>query len=217
MKTITDIVGSTTITPTTAIDLDQRGRDVHKQMMADYRCSYFRSNCPIDYLDFNVEYPSLQTNRRQIEEILNWKENPVGILATGSTGTGKTRAMFALCKRLIQDEAKEVAIWPAKKFFYQLESNVRYGHDEAGEFIKCVAHKKILFIDDYGQESVLANKQDWATGWFFKLLDIRVGNRLPLLMTTNLTAEQIASRSQNTTGAPLLRRLIESSKPIKFI
>jgi len=217
MKTITEIIGSTTITTTAAIDLDQRGREFNKQAMANHRDSYFISNCPKDYLEFDVEYSSLQTNRKQIEEILNWKENPVGILATGSTGTGKTRAMFALCKRLLRDEGKEVAIWPAKDFFYQLESYVKYGHDEAGEFIKRLANKKILFIDDYGQESVLANKQDWATGWFFRLLDIRVGNRFPLLMTTNLTAEQITFRSQNTTGAPLLRRLIELSKPIKFI
>ena len=125
--------------------------------------------------------------------------------------------MFALCKRLIQDEAKEVAIWPAKKFFYQLESNVRYGHDEAGEFIKCVAHKKILFIDDYGQESVLANKQDWATGWFFRLLDIRIGARLPLLMTTNMTAKQMTEGASDLSGNPFIRRVLELSKPIKFL
>lgn len=217
MKTITEIIGSELFAADNGIDLDQRGRDYHKKAMDDHRNDYFKANCPIDYLKFDLEHPKLQTNRKQIEEILNWQENPVGILATGLSGKGKTRSMFALCKRMICDEAKEVAIWPAKEFFYQLESNVRYGRDEAGEFIKRVANKKILFIDDYGQESVLANKQDWATGWFFKLLDIRVGNRLPLLMTTNLNAEQIALRSQNTTGAPLLRRLIESSKPIKFI
>lgn len=217
MKTITEIIGSELVAADKGIDLDQRGRDYHKKAMNDHRNDYFKANCPIDYLKFDLEHPTLQTNRKQIEQILNWQENPVGILATGSSGKGKTRAMFALCKRLICDQEKEVAIWPAKEFFYQLESNVRYGHDEAGEFVKRVAHKKILFIDDYGQESVLANKQDWATGWFFRLLDIRIGARLPLLMTTNMTAKQMTEGASDLSGNPFIRRVLELSKPIKFL
>jgi len=203
--------------PTEAIDLDARAEAFYADAVLRTRTLYFEGNCPRDFREFDADRPEIQINREQINRVMAWKPAQLGILASGETGRGKTRSMFALCKRLLCEEGKDVAIWHAKDFFAELEGNVRFGRDEAGDFVRRVAMRPILFIDDYGQEAVAANKQEWATGWFFRLLDIRIGNRLPLLMTTNMTAKQMAAGARDITSDPLIRRLLELAEPIKFL
>lgn len=203
--------------PSEPIDLDARAEEFRADAIMRTRRLYFEGNCPPDFREFNPDRPEIQANRAQINSVLAWRVNPRGILASGETGRAKTRSMFALCKRLLCEEGKDVAMWHAKDFFAELESNVRYGRDEAGCFVRRLAERSVLFIDDYGQEAVATNKQEWATGWFFRLLDLRIGNRLPLLMTTNMTAKQMAAGARDITGDPLIRRLLELAEPVKFV
>lgn len=125
--------------------------------------------------------------------------------------------MFALCRRLLCEEGRDVGIWHAQDFFSALQGEIRYGRDEADGFIKRIAARRVLFIDDYGQQAVQSNREEWARGWFFRLLDLRVSAGLPLLMTTNLSAGQLASDSTDIKGDPLLRRLLDLAEPVKFI
>lgn len=217
-QTLAEILAlPTNPTPATLEEIEARADSYTLDAILRTRRDYFAANCPRDYHEFDQCRPELQANRAQIEQVMAW--NPTtgkGIVASGETGRGKTRSMFALCKRLLCDEGKDVAIWHAKDWFYELESNMRYGKDEAGDFVKRTAARPILFIDDYGQEAVTANRQDWAQGWFFRLLDLRIGNRLPLLITTNLTAKQMAESSRDIAAHPLIRRILEIAEPIKF-
>ena len=205
--------------PSEPIDLDARGEAYLQDAILQSRRAYFHSNCPRAYLDFDPSHKEIQQNRAQIDRVLAWRYETCdgrGILASGPTRRGKTRAMYALCKRLLCEEGRDVGMWHAKDWFTELQSCVRYGHDEAGSFVKRTAERRILFFDDYGQEAILRNREDWATGWFFRLLDLRIGNRLPVLMTTNLTSQQMADNTSDVTSDPLVRRLIDCAKPEKF-
>jgi len=214
--TASDIIASIPA-PTEDIDLDARGEAYRADAILRDRRSYFAANCPRAYLDFDPDFPAIQRNRPQINQVGKWQFGAVGILASGETALGKTRSMFALCRRLMCDEGRDVAIWHAKDWFSELQANVRYGNDEAASFVKRTAERPILFIDDYGQEAILRNREEWATGWFFRMLDMRIGNQLPVLMTTNLTARQMAEGGRDVTGSPLVRRLLELAEPVKFL
>jgi len=202
------------------VDFDARGAAYTQAAILESRRAYFAARCPKKYVDFNPDHEAIQANRAQIDQVLEWKFGPKGILTAGPTRRGKTRAMFALCRRLLCEEARDVAIWHAQDFFAELQMQVRFGRDEAGDFIKRQANRPVLFIDDYGQEAVKANAEEWAQGWFMRLLDIRVGNGLPLLITTNLTAQEmgwgVASVSTEVASNPLLRRMLDLAKPVKF-
>jgi len=200
-------------------DIEARADSYLADAIARTRRDYFFANCPKDYREFDICRPELQGNRAQLARLLSWRPNEgegKGLIASGETGRGKTRAMFALCRRLLCEEARDVAIWHAKDWFFELEQNLRYGKDEASDFVRRTAARKILFIDDYGQEAIAANRQEWAQGWFFRLLDLRIGNRLPLLITTNLGAKQMAEGSREISAHPLIRRILELAEPIKF-
>jgi DNA replication protein DnaC len=201
---------------TAEVDMDVRAAEFLDGAIRKSRTDYFTANCPPQYRHFDIEHAGIQRNRPQLERVLDWRFGPRGLLAAGPTNQGKTRAMFALCKRLLCEEAIDVGIWHAQDFFSALQGEVRFGRDDAEGFIKRVAARRVLFIDDYGQQAVQANREEWARGWFFRLLDLRVSAGLPLLVTTNLRAEQLAADPSDLKGDPLVRRLLDLAEPVKF-
>jgi len=172
--------------------------------------------CPDLLKSSDWSHARLAPFRAQIDRVLGYKFAPKGILASGPTGRGKTRSMWALMRRLAVEDGYDVRYWSSKDWFCVLQEQVRYGRDEARGWVDAIARRQILFIDDLGQEAVQANREDWAQGWLFRLLDIRVGLGLPLFVTTNLTSTDMVSRAGSVRGDPLVRRLMDLCEPVKF-
>lgn len=203
--------------PSPWMDFDRRAERFKRAAILRSRRAYYLSRRPPSCAYFDINHKDLQPWKKQIDHILNWKVNPKGLIASGKTGRGKTRAMFWLCKRLLCKEGVDVAIWNAQEFFAELQLNLRFGRDEAGDFVKRQAARPVLFIDDYGQDAVKAGNEEWAQGWFLRLLDMRLGNGLPLLMTTNQTAQEICGNVREVSSHPLVRRLTELAEGVRFV
>lgn len=217
VATVGEVIGDEYATPTVDFNADANAEAFLADAILRTRKAYFEHNTPSDFKEFDPSHPSIQKNRAQIDKVLAWKAGGrVGLLVAGDTGKGKSRAVYALCKRLLCEDGVDVCIWRAKDFFAELESFVRYGRDESLDFVKRVASRRVLFIDDFGQEAMQASRQDWARGWFFDLLDRRLSNGLPLLMTTNLTAKQLADGSDYRESA-FVRRLTDCAEPVRFL
>lgn len=185
-------------------------RDAEKQ---------FELDCPVGLRNSDWNHPGIATNRSVIERVMQWQPGPKGLLLSGPTGRGKTRATFALYRRLLVDELRDARFYFAGDFFNKLQGEVQYGRDDAAGWISATAARPILILDDLGQQAMLTARADWAEAWFFSLLDRRLSNRLPLIVSTNLPATEIAG---STSGAavrqePLLRRLLELCEVVKFV
>ncbi len=139
-----------------------------------------------------------------------------GILASGPTYRGKSRAMWALMHRLQVTEGRRVSFFTAADFFAKLNEQVSYGRDDARLWVDGVARLPLLFIDDLGQEAVIASRAEWARQWFFALLDTRRAHSLPLFATTNLPSTQMAQDRASVNGDPLITRLLDVCEPVKF-
>jgi DNA replication protein DnaC len=163
----------------------------------------------------NWQHAELARSDGQIRKILGWSDSRVGLLASGPSGLGKSRAMWALMLKLAK-RGKEIRYFTASEFFSDMQARVNYGRDDAGAWIKAVAGVPIVFIDDLGQEAMQTSKQDWAKSWFFQFLDMRSGKGLPLFVTTNMSARDMADGMGDLRGHPLLRRLLMVSDPVKF-
>lgn len=162
--------------------------------------------------------PCFDLNREQIERVRNWTASSKGLLVSGPTGKGKTRSVFELFRRLACEEGRDVRFYHASDWFGKLHEQHSYGRDDARGWVEAVAHRPIVILDDLGQEAVSTAKADWAQAWFFRFLDMRISIGLPLIITTNLSAQQIATRS-DTRGIradPLIRRLLEMTDVVKF-
>jgi DNA replication protein DnaC len=163
-------------------------------------------------------HAGMLANRAQIERVLAHQVGAKGLLLSGRTGRGKTRSMWALMRRLAHDEAREIRYFHASDWFATLQGCLNYGRDDARGWVDAVARRPVVYIDDLGQEAIQTARSEWAMSWFMRFLDIRVSERLPLYVTTNLDAQGIAERGASSVrGDPMVRRLIEICEPIKFV
>lgn len=194
----------------------------YKQRLAEQfrldSLALWERDCPSEYKVSDWDHPDLLPFRKQIDRVRNWEPAKKGIVAVGPTGRAKTRSMWEMVRNQAE-KSRRVCCWHATDWFGELQKQVKYGRDDALGFVKSCARSKILFIDDLGQEAVTAAREDWARDYFFRLLDIRVGEGLPLFITTNLRAEQIANpsaRREELKTDPFLRRLMAVCDVVKF-
>lgn len=171
-----------------------------------------------DSTDWN--HPGLAPHAVQIARVRGWDAaSGKGLLLAGPTFRGKSRALWALAHRLQVTEARRISFFTASDFFSRLGEQVAFGRDDARGWIDAMARLPLLFIDDLGQEAITRSREDWARQWFFALLDTRRGLRLPLFITTNLTACELTGQdatSIRAEGHPLLSRITDVCEIIRF-
>ena len=178
----------------------------------------FDSAVPPTMRESDWGHAGMLLNRAQIERVLGHQVGAKGLILSGRTGRGKTRSMWALMRRLAHEEARDIRYFHAQDWFAQLQACLTYGRDDARGWVDAVARRPVVFIDDLGQEAIQTARSEWAMSWFMRFLDIRVSERLPLYVTTNLDAQGIAERGASSVrGDPMVRRLIEICEPIKFV
>ncbi len=201
------------------VDLEARGRRYLAEAKRQAAIERFHQDCPPAYFESDWNHPGLRPYASQIQRVLSWQPSPRGLLLAGPTGRGKTRSLFSLYHRLVHDGVVDCRYWHASDWFARLGEFVRYGRDDAAAWVEAVAAHAVVILDDIGQEAVLNAKADWAAAHFFRFLDLRLANSLPLIATTNLGADEIASRfspGNAVRGDPLVRRLLDLCEVVKF-
>lgn len=197
------------------VDLDEYGAQYLQQKRIESALARWKHFCPPDLIETNWQDARLAPFAASWRTILAWKGGRKGLLATGVSGRGKSRSMWALMRQLAE-EGRESRYFTAASWFSQLQGFVNYGRDEALGWVSATAAVPIVFVDDLGQEALQASKQDWAQGWFFQFCDMRLGRGLPLFITTNQTAKELAGDAGSLRGDPLVRRLLELCDVVKF-
>ena len=189
---------------------------IRRQQRAD-RARYWHAQCPRLYRQSRWDHPRLVPFTPQINQVRQWQASDQGLLITGPTGRGKSRALWALLRRLLAHEGREVRVWRSLDFFRLMQEQINYGRDESRAWIKAVARIPIIALDDWGQEAVTTAKADWCQATCFDLLDQRLGEGRPMIVTTNLTAQQIAdSDAKGVRANPLLRRVLDTCAVVRF-
>jgi len=199
---------------------DHEGASAHFLAEARKRdaIARFDSAVPPTMRESDWGHAGMIGNRAQIERVLAHQVGAKGLLLSGRTRRGKTRSMWALMRRLAHEEARDIRYFHAGDWFATLQGCLNYGRDDARGWVDAVARRPIVFVDDLGQEAIQTARSEWAMSWFMRFLDIRVSERLPLYVTTNLDAQGIAERGASSVrGDPMVRRLIEICEPIKFV
>lgn len=200
------------------VDFDARGAEVMAEAKRRDAISCYETAVPKAYRDFHVEHPALKKNGWAVRQVLDWQFGPAGMLIAGATGRGKTRSVWALMRRLAYQDGVLARAYHAQDFFSALAGEVKYGRDDAAAWIDRKAWHPVVFIDDWGQEAVLANREDWAQGWWMRFVDLRLERRLPLIITTNLSEDDVRGNQNSGVRAdPLLRRLREICSVVRFL
>lgn len=176
-------------------------REPRKSMPPDR----WKEICPPLYQDTDVA--RLTIPPAIVARVLAWEPNPRGIALSGTTGTGKTRLIFLLIRRLL--ETTRLRVVSAKQFerwvhrMFEKENDARLRIEECRE-------TKILFIDDIGKEKYTERVESE----FYDLVEYRTSNLRPILWTTNANGAQLEQMMAEDRGIPIVRRLREFTEII---
>ena len=127
----------------------------------------------------------------------------VFLVLGGDPGTGKTVAAASSLLTCVAHHDGYDAWAPGKGFFVKASTIARYQNfgPEADEAWRKVRERKLLVVDDLGQEPGSDYWRDNLNG----LVDYRMRARLPTILTTNLSGAELTKRY----GERTRRRLVD--------
>ena len=142
--------------------------------------------------------------KNYVKNFAEFKKDGKGLLLYGTVGTGKTYYSACIANALIE-EGYSVLMTN----FARLTNSIQGTFDGKNEFIDSLQRYTLLIIDDLGAE----RKSDYMQEQVFAICDARYRSGLPMIITTNLTAEELR-KPQEVGYARIYDRIIERCFPI---
>ena len=154
----------------------------------------------------NGKCPQMGMAHSYVERWEQMKEGNHGLLLWGKVGTGKS--CFAGC---IANALMEQEIPVRMTNFALILNDLAASFEGRNEYISRLCRYPLLILDDFGME------RDTAYGLeqVYSVIDSRYRSRRPLIVTTNLTLQQIQNPT-DTAYARIYDRLLEMCAPVRF-
>lgn len=127
-----------------------------------------------------------------------------GLLLYGSVGTGKT---FAACE--VANALIDRGIPCHVTNFARLANTIQGMYEGKQEYIDSLSDYALLVIDDLGAE----RKSEYMQEMVFNIIDARYRSGLPMIITTNMTIEEIKNPG-NVQYSRIYDRIIERCFPV---
>lgn len=113
------------------------------------------------------------------------RENGFGMLLFGSVGTGKSFLAYSVVNELLKRKVRATVTNIPRIL------NVLQNAKDRQEVVDHLRYFELLVIDDLGAE----RESGYAAEQVFSIIDSRAKDKLPLIVTTNLTMEEIEKPS----------------------
>ena len=155
----------------------------------------------------NGRSPQIRHAHRYVEQWQTMRTENIGLLLWGGVGTGKSFLAGCIANALMEQKVP-VRMTNFARILNELNSSFS-GRNEA---IDKFCHYPLLIIDDFGIE----RGTEYALEQIYNIVDSRYRNRKPLIVTTNLTLDEIR-HPQDTAHARIYDRLLEMCVPISCI
>lgn len=191
--------------PETAEERAERERRRAESGKAE-RLARFRRVCPEEFRQ--KINPKLLINRAAFERVAAWDGKFPGPIATGPTGTAKTRAAWSALGRLCVGEQRNFVWFPVKRLITEF---IRYeSKDLADEFWRNNRGYHALFVDDIDKINAQFESELAA---LFQFYDWVYREHRPCITTTNKDRSWWA----NLMGDAFARRLFDDAHTaVKF-
>ena len=150
--------------------------------------------------------PEIKKAHRYVTEWAMMKENCIGLLLWGNVGTGKTFIAACIANALIENGVSVLMT----NFSKILNSLSAMFDVDRNKFIEGFNRYSLLIIDDLGIE----RNSEFALEQVFNVIDSRYRSKKPLIVTTNLTLDEL-KHPKDLAHARIYDRVLERCVPLK--
>ena len=181
----------------------ERIRKLKKASLMDEKLSgaTFRNFKPTKYNARN-----LKLCQRYAEKFDLMLEKNQGLLFWGAVGTGKSFAAACIANYLL--ERKIPVIMTS---FVKLLEVIQASREEEPAILNRLGYAKLVIFDDLGAE----RGTDYALEKVYNIIDSRYRKSLPMILTTNLTIEEM-KRDMDIRYSRIYDRIFEICYPMQF-
>ena len=155
--------------------------------------------------DIADDNKDIQMAKRYVENWNQVKEQNLGLLLWGDVGTGKSFTAACIANALLEN-GTAVLMTNFSKILNQM--GAMYS-DERYQYIASFSNFALLIIDDLGIE----RNTEYALEQVYAVIDERYKSGLPVIITTNLTINEIRNPS-DVAHARIYSRVLEMCTPV---
>lgn len=136
---------------------------------------------------------------KYVEKFKQYKEKNQGLLIYGDPGNGKTFLTACIANKLLSQMVPVICVGAIALTERISESKRNYGDEGIFTVLNSLENADLLIIDDLGTEP----DNYWTRSMIYQIIDKRNSSNLPLIVTTNITIEQLKSRYDDRTFSRL--------------
>ena len=155
----------------------------------------------------NSRSPQMHHAHRYVEQWQTMRSENLGLLLWGGVGTGKSFLAGCIANALMEQEV------PVRMTsFSRIMNKLNNSFSGRNEVVDRLCRYSLLIIDDFGME----RGTEYALEQVYNIVDSRYRSRKPLIVTTNLTLDEIR-HPQDTAHARIYDRILEMCVPVSCI
>ena len=186
----------------------ERKQQKHLQTVAELKKSGFTDPEMLNWTFANDKglCPQIDKAHFYVEHWDTMRAENIGYLLWGKVGTGKSYFAGCIANALMEQEI------PVRMTNFSLVLNdLAATFEGRNEYISRLCRPPLLIIDDFGVE----RGTEYGLEQVCHVIDSRYRSRKPLIVTTNLTLENLQN-PQDAAHARIYDRLLEMCAPIRF-
>ena len=180
----------------------------HRQAVADLKRKGFTDPAMREwtFANDNGKCPQMKHARFYVESWPTMQEENIGYLLWGGVGTGKSYFAGCIANALME---QEVAVRMTN--FALILNDLTASFEGRNDYIARLCRAPLLILDDFGME----RGTEYGLEQVYNVIDSRYRSRRPLIVTTNLSLQDL-QYPQDTAHARIYDRLLEMCAPIRF-
>ena len=180
----------------------------HRQAVADLKRKGFTNPAMKEwtFANDNGKCPQIKHAHFYVENWPTMQEENIGYLLWGGVGTGKSYFAGCIANALME---QEVAVRMTN--FALILNDLTASFEGRNEYIARLCRAPLLILDDFGME----RGTEYSLEQVYNVIDSRYRSRRPLIVTTNLSLQDL-QHPQDTAHARIYDRLLEMCAPIRF-
>ncbi|NCE64628.1 ATP-binding protein [Pseudoflavonifractor sp. 524-17] len=180
----------------------------HHRAVADLKRKGFTNPAMKEwtFANDNGKCPQMKHAQFYVENWPTMQAENIGYLLWGGVGTGKSYFASCIANALME---QEVAVRMTN--FALILNDLTASFEGRNEYIARLCRSPLLILDDFGME----RGTEYGLEQVYNVIDSRYRSRRPLIVTTNLSLQDL-QHPQDTAHARIYDRLLEMCAPIRF-